>query len=173
MTCPKPQGKFSGESGLSCVSTTPQAERLSKNMGPYPVLHLGKPRPRKEKGLAQVTLASPPLVSDTLPASRKSLGKLMNKNTGKKSNAMSEEETKFIEAVLTGTWPEVEALNFLLVKGKRESGCVQSSYCRVWSVLCEASGAVTPGADKGWEPLWGHRAQGRGPGQGRVQSKGY
>ena len=53
----------------------------------------------------------------------------MNKNTGKKSNAMSEEETKFIEAVLTGTWPEVEALNFLLVKGKRESGCVQSSYC--------------------------------------------
>lgn len=89
----------------------------------------GKPRPRKEKGLAQVTLASPPLVSDTLPASRKGLGKLMNKNTGKKSNAMSEEETKFIEAVLTGTWPEVEALNFLLVKGKRESGCVQSSYC--------------------------------------------
>lgn len=56
MTCPKPQGRFSGEAGLSCVSTIPQAERLLKNMWPYPVLHLGNQGPERRRGLPRLRL---------------------------------------------------------------------------------------------------------------------
>lgn len=52
-------------------------------------------------------LASIPLISGTLPTSRKGFRKPMNKN--RKSNAVSEEEMRMVETSLTpSAWLELE-----------------------------------------------------------------